>query len=443
MHPNHITYLGGMRALILILILILCMTQRSNALLTFLSTHQVELFQSTTVHQVKLKVAFTPLDKTFLSTTNNYVDEQLKLHNASTPESLTLLACKVHLTEIDRIYENIYTPSKIFDIPDSDILTAEVNFASTNFAETNQLPIENSINEITKEDPNYDILNFNLFRFTNLLSESYEKYKGILTGTLSVSVIKGNFQKKLKFLNTDRIKLEFISAGKNELENFAIYSVEILKQKNLIQCFSVLEIANLTLPQPNLCEYNNAGITFIGNSPFSPLNIIVQYPEEDWKKIRGENMEDILPYLVPIQPQPFSTLEAGSTNFKNNMAGLKYNFQKKESFSPIITAKEMLVKIGSLIMNFKSKKKNDKIISNDQDDNKLRQLIDEAFDFFPQEIQYVLIIAGIVIILIISSVFIGLRCRRTHQNNKRKKRERNQIRTVNFLAFPHKKPVNV
>ena len=125
------------------------------------------------------------------------------------------------------------------------------------------------------------------------------------------------------------------------------------------------------------------------------------------------------------------------------MAGLKYNFQKKESFSPIITAKEMLVKIGSLIMNFKSKKKNDKIISNDQDDNKLRQLIDEAFDFFPQEIQYVLIIAGIVIILIISSVFIGLRCRRTHQNNKRKKRERNQIRTVNFLAFPHKKPVNV
>ena len=95
-----------------------------------------------------------------------------------------------------------------------------------------------------------------------------------------------------------KIKLEFISAGKTELNNFAIYSVEILKQKNLIQCFSVLEIANLTLPQPNLCEYNNAGITFIGNSPFSPLNIIIQYPEEDWKKIRGENMEDILPYLV-------------------------------------------------------------------------------------------------------------------------------------------------
>ena len=338
------------------------------------------------------------------------------------------------LTEIKRTYTKIHIPYKLFSERPANILTKKIDFVTDNFIQPNKLPIMTLIDSTTEID--YDALAFNLFRFQTLLERSYSQYNKIINGFVALDVIKDNFKHSLDFPENAEIKLTLVSSGTYQNEVLAVYAIEFLTSKVPVQCFSVLEVANYSLPTPEICIYNGQGVTFSGNPPMSPLNLVLQYTQDEWRNLHSPHLEDLVSMLIPITPKPFSKNLVGETKFNNNLAGLQYRFPRKENFSPLVMAKSLGVKIGNLFMDFKSQKQSDQIKTNKNSDAKIRQVIDEVFDYFPEDLQFILIGSGSAVILIIMVILIAIKCNRTLKDRQRKKRERNQIRTVNFLSAP-------
>ena len=206
-----------------------------------------------------------------------------------------------------------------------------------------------------------------------------------------------------------------------------------------MQCYTVLEVANYTLPQPDICKYNGKGVTFTGKSPYSPLNMVVQYTEPELKILEGDNTKKIMQMMIPIEPQPFSKNEPGAVKFSNNMANLKFDFQQNENYSPIISPKELAVQVGRLVMNFKSKAKDKKVITNHQSDKEILDVIDNVFNYFPPIVQWILLGITVGTVVLIGIITCTIRYAKGRKLKERKQRERDQIRTVNFLPLQRQK----
>ena len=416
----------------LVALALLLLSGKSKAsLLTFTPTTQIVFYEHTIINQVKIITKFWPIEPSFYADTERIL--QNKSETASADDKLYIDSCIVMLWQIRDIYADKWVPSEIFSETPEDMITKTVEYVSENFIKPNRLPITQLLEKATID---YDVLSFNLFRFKTLVQDSYAKYLAIINGDVSLSVVKDTFAKQFTFPADHLIKLQLISAGKQKDDIFAIYAMEFLSQPVTLQKFSVLEIANFTLPTTNLYEYDQQGVTFTGRAPLSPLNMVVNYAPQEWSDLHSDDMNKVLPFLEPTPPQPFSKNLAGKTKFSNNLSKINYTFPSMENFSPLVTAKAMAVQIKNMLLSFKSKKVGGDIQSNSKSDEELRNIIDRTFDFFPEEFQWILLITGTVIIVLIIAIITGIKCRHRHRNNRRKKRERAQLRSVNFLSVP-------
>ena len=413
-------------------IVMTCILGTKSNLLQFVKDYQVTLYEKSVIQQVKINTNFLPLEKKFYTALDAFLTN--KSEKAKGEAVSYLMTCKVLLADIRRIYDNVPLPYKKFEVEDDNIWVETIDYVTEDFQTPALLPIYKLIEKTTEID--YDVLAFNLFRLHLLLLDLYEKYTAIINGSIELPVIKQKFQKQIGYSDIDILKRTFIAAGQSSDQTFAVYSLEILSSPVTIQCFSILPIANFSLEYPHLCEYQNTGVIFSGQPPMSPLSLIVKYDTKEYHQIQGNNIDDIIPFLIPTNSEKFAENMVGAVQFNNERSKLPFNFPKKNSFSPILTGKSISVKIGELFMKFQNKKSNPEIITNSNSDQKLRQLIDDAFSFFPEELQLLIIILAGAVLAIILGVFISIKCVRHFKMKNRKKREQAQIRTVNFLSLP-------
>ena len=416
--------------------LLLGVVQRSNSLLTFAPIYKQQFYTETTVYQVKLSTTFSPLNSEFYTKTKTFLTTQKS--NASGNDLLYIQSCLVLLEEIENEYLNVQSgaPSRVFSLPD-DIISAQIDYTTNAFSDAALLPVMEEIE--SKDEINLDVLAFNLFRLKALIHDEYQKYSKILAGNVPYNIIKDTFEDKITFGSAPTTKIDFISAGTDNDVSFAVYSIEILTNRIEVQCYTVLEVANYTLPQPDICKYNGKGITFTGKSPYSPLNMVVQYTEPELKILEGDNTKKIMQMMIPIEPQPFSKNEPGAVKFSNNMANLKFDFKQNENYSPIISPKELAVQVGRLVMNFKSKAKDKKVITNHQSDKEILDVIDNVFNYFPPIVQWILLGITVGTVVLIGIITCTIRYAKGRKLKERKQRERDQIRTVNFLPLQRQK----
>ena len=427
--------------ILLAVILLLATTKNSTAsLLKFVKDYQVQLFENTIVTQIKIETEFLPIDQTFYDKVNVFLDNQSS--GATTANKRNIDSSTVLLAKIKGIYNHIYVPYKEFEVKEKDMLSANVSYMTDAFQDPNLQPILILAESGNTTDQDLDIMSFNLFRLYALIQDMYNQYMSVFTGTISLETVQTIFKEKIDFPENSKVKLDLVSAGKHGTKSFAIYSMEFLTQPQLVQCYSILEIANYTLQYPNLCIYEEQGIIFSGNPPMSPLSMNIIYDKTELKKLKSDSIQDIMPLLTTNSDDSFVENVVGGVKFANNLNKVGYQFNDLEDYSPIIAAKNMTIALGKLLFNFRSQKEGNEIVTNSQTDEKLRNLIDNALSIFPQEFQIALLVLGICIIVLASVIITICKCRKRMKINRRKKREQAQLRTVNFLAFPKRREYN-
>ena len=414
----------------MILMLLPLRTASSEPVLTFLHTNDVSFYEHSIIQQVMINTKFLEIDPKFISDINAYL--LAKTATATKDDKEYLSSCMAMMTEIKRLYDDMPKPFHIFT-KKPEITEITIEYIQSAFILPNRLPIETLIKSTEKID--YNVLAFNLFRFYTLVKDEYAKYTNLLNGKVSLSVIKDGF-KTITFPTTGEIKLKLISTGKFEDNILSIYSLEFLSKPMKISCFNVLDLGNFSFPEKSICEYNKSGVTFSGTPPMSPLNMVIKYNPEEYKSLRGSDIANILPFLVKTPKRAFSENLVGAVKFNNNLSNMNFTFPQGEEFSPFVTRKQMGVRIGEILMKFKSKLTKDQIQTNKNSDEKLRQLVDDAFDFLPDDVQLGLIIAGSALIILILVILVVIQCKKSMKTRRRKKREKSQLRTVNLLSLP-------
>ena len=397
-------------------------------------------YKNSTLYPIAIKISITRIPISFFANVEKY----LKKYETYTEPIIKnqVLNAKWTIRNLESIFNGMKFPPKIVSNNNISANILEYKILSKDFQEAALAPTNSILSTpIPPEAPkaltvlNRAVTELNLLHDKILLEQG--KYNAVITGKLTQTMLKLLLQSPNKNIDLDAymaIGIEFITLIYKD-EYLAIYNVFLLNNPTGISQFKSIPFKKYNLAHDKFFLYEGQGVKFRTGIPMNLLTMTVIYDKNQLEEIRNPNT--LKKYLVKYKPTFFSQEKTGEIsidpNLFDNEGHETFDNGGHETYAPgqnIIA--NYTLRMGKSFMKFLLRKSGITFFDRKKfSDEDLTNHLDNFLSFLPNYWGYLVGFILAIVITILGGTYII--CKKKHFNNKIKKREKEDMRSIALL----------